>query len=114
MKKIVLLSFFSFVFLFPYSSFGQDNRTEDYAIISIFQKGKKNFMSVTIGSNSSEEKEFEKDKNEKRFDLSPVIKEMEKLNEQGYELFNSNVSMITASQYGGGLPFYYFLFKKKR
>ena len=114
MKKTLIFCLFTLIFLFPDLSFGQENRSEDYAIISIYQYGKKNRMSITIGSTSTEEKEFEKEKNEKRFDLAPIIEEMEKLNEKGYELFNSNVSMITASQYEGGLPFYYFLFKKKR
>ena len=37
--------------------------------------------------------------------LSAFTIELEKLNEIGYELFNSNVSMITGSQNGGGLLF---------
>ena len=96
------------------NSFGQENnqQTEEYAIISVFQKGKKNFISTTIGSVSTEEKEYDKEKNDKKFDLAPVVAEMERLNKMGYELFNSSTAMINIGN--GGLPFYVFVFKKKK
>ncbi len=89
-------------------------RTEDYAIISVFQRGKKNFVSVTVGSVSSEEKEYEAEKNDKRYDMAPIVEEMEKLNEQGYELVDHSAAIIPVGQYGGGMPFYSFVFKKHR
>ncbi|QNH63208.1 hypothetical protein [Hymenobacter sediminicola] len=86
-----------------------DSRTEEYAIVSVVQAGKKNFISTTIGSKSTEEKEFESEKNAKRFDMAPVIAELEKLNAQGFELVNgSNAAMGTA-----GLPFYTFTMKRR-
>lgn len=81
-------------------------------MISIYQFGKRNYMSVTIGSVSTEEKEFEKQKSEKKFDLAPVIAEMEKLNAQGYELVDHGSAIIPLSG-GGGNPFYTFLFRKR-
>ena len=84
-------------------------RTEEYAIVSVVQVGKKNYISTTIGSKSTDEKEFESEKNAKRNDMAPVILELEKLNEQGFELVNgSNAAMGTA-----GVPFYTFTLKRK-
>lgn len=107
---IALLSFSQFLY-------AQETQTEEYAIISVYQKGKKNFISTTIGSISTEEKEYEKSKNDKKYDMAPVIAEMERLNKMGYELFNSSTAMIPINITGKGntgLPFYVFVFKKKR
>lgn len=114
MKKLIFFSLFTLATLIPELSFGQEGRTEDYAIISVKQYGKKNFISITIGSESTEEKEYQKEKNDKAHDMAPVIEEMEKLNEKGYELFSSNVSIIPKGEVSGGNLFYYFIFIKKR
>lgn len=97
--------------LFAFASHKQTatTRTEEYAVVSVVQVGKKNYISTTVGSKSTEEKEFESEKNAKRNDMAPVIRELEKLNEQGFELVNgSNAAMGT-----GGLPFYTFTLKRK-
>jgi len=91
-----------------------DKRTEDYAVVSVFQSGKSNYVSVTIGSQPSEEKEYQKDKNDKRYDLAPVLAEVEKLNAQGFELVNGSAAIHNMSQYGGGQPFYSFILKRRR
>jgi hypothetical protein len=92
--------------LFAFASHKQTAaaRTEEYAIVSVVQIGKKNYISTTVGSKSTDEKEFESEKNAKRNDMAPVILELEKLNEQGFELVNgSNAAIGTA-----GTPFYTF------
>lgn len=88
-------------------------RTEEYAVVSVFQSGKSNYISITIGSRPSEEKEFDKEKNSKRYDLAPVLAEVEKLNAQGYELVNGSAAIHGMSQYGGGQPFYSFIMKRR-
>lgn len=90
-----------------------EDRTEEYAVVSVFQSGKSNYVSVTIGSKPSEEKEFEKEKNTKRYDLAPVLREVEKLNAQGFELVNGSSSIHNKNQYGGGQPFYSFIMKRR-
>jgi hypothetical protein len=119
MKKNLLIALISVLFASGLFSFVQQGspsntgRTEEYAIISVFQSGKSNFMSVTIGSQPSIEREYQKDKNEKRYDLAPVLAEVEKLNAQGFELVNGSAAIHGMNQYGGGAPFYAFIMKRK-
>lgn len=91
-------------------------RTEEYAVLSVFQDGKRNYISLTVGSKPTQEKEFQREKTEKRYDLAPVIREMETLNQQGFELVNSSTTIIPAGvshDVSGGNPFYTFTFKRK-
>jgi hypothetical protein len=117
MKIILNLISVSILLLISQITFGQaasTEQTEEYAIISVTQVGSKNYISITIGSVSTEEKEYEKQKNAKQFDMAPIIAEMEKLNKMGYKLFNSSAAMIPIGQYSGGYPFYCFVFKKEK
>lgn len=107
---LCVFSLFSFIELRRQAPAG---RTEEYAVISVFQSGKSNSMSVTIGSQPSVESEFQKEKNEKRYDLAPVLAEVEKLNAQGFELINGSAAIHGMNQYGGGSPFYSFIMKRK-
>ncbi|WP_022822496.1 hypothetical protein [Hymenobacter norwichensis] len=107
---LLLTGLFAFITRQPQVA---ENRTEEYAVVSVFQSGKSNYMSVTIGSRPSEEKEFEKEKTTKRFDLAPVLAEVEKLNTQGFELVNGSAAIHGMNQYGGGSPFYSFIMKRK-
>lgn len=120
MKKIVsvIVGGFCAVFtLVAFMSAGSqataEGRTEEYAVVSVYQSGKSNFISVTIGAKTSEEKEFQKEKNDKRYDLAPVLAEVEKLNAQGFELVNGSAAMHNMNQYGGGQPFYSFIMKRR-
>jgi hypothetical protein len=90
-------------------------RTEEYAIISAWQSGKKTRISVQIGSETTPDKEFEPEKGEKRFDMSPVVREMEALNAMGFELVTGNSAIIPQMTQGSGsgLPYYTFLFKRR-
>lgn len=103
--------------LLPLLSIAQSNeRTEEYAVISAWQAGRRTFISVTVGSTPTPEKEFEAEKGEKRFDLSPVIREMEALNAMGFELVSGGSTNMTSG--GGqiataGVPFYTFVFKRR-
>ena len=63
-------------------------RTEEYALVSVIQDGKRNYISITVGSLPTEEKEFEKAKADKKNDMAPIIRELERLNEQGFYLLN--------------------------
>jgi len=54
------------------------------------------------------------EKEDKRYDLAPIIEEMQKLNAQGFEAINFSNAIIPAGQYGGGFPFYtIFMIKRK-
>jgi hypothetical protein len=88
-------------------------RSEEYAIVSVYQKGKKNFISVTVGSESSEEKEYQKAKNDKKYDMAPIMRELEILNARGYELHSSSTAIVPLGQQAGGLPFYTFTLVRK-
>lgn len=91
-------------------------RTEEYAVISAWQAGKKTRISVQIGSETTPDKEFEPEKGDKRFDMSPVIREMEALNAMGFELVTGNSAIIPQMSQGSGgtgLPFYTFIFKRR-
>ncbi|MDE0773082.1 MAG: hypothetical protein OSB25_12895 [Salibacteraceae bacterium] len=88
-------------------------RTEEYAIISVIQDGKRNYISTTVGSLPTEEKEFEKEKADKKNDLSPIIKELERLNEQGFYLLNGSNAVVPYGQSRGGDIFYTFIMKRK-
>jgi hypothetical protein len=89
-------------------------RTEEYAVISAWQHGKKTRISVQVGSEATPDKEFEPEKGEKRFDMSPVIREMEALNAMGFELVTGNSAIMPQMTQGSGsgLPFYTFVFKR--
>jgi CO dehydrogenase/acetyl-CoA synthase alpha subunit len=91
-------------------------RTEEYAILSVFQEGKRNYISLTVGSQPTQEREFQKEKTEKKYDLAPVVREMESLNQQGFELVNSSTTIVPyaiSNDVAGGNPFYTFTFKRK-
>ncbi|MBK0401452.1 hypothetical protein I5M27_00565 [Adhaeribacter sp. BT258] len=107
----VIIGLFSFT-----TAETKNKRTEDYAIISVFQEGKVNYISVTVGSTPTTKEEFQREKAAKQYDMAPVIREMEKLNEQGFELVSSSTSVIpfgTSTGNTGGSPFYSFTFKRK-
>ena len=95
----------------------ESKRTEEYAILSVFQEGKTNYISVTVGATPTTKEEFQREKAAKQYDMTPIVREMEKLNEQGFELVNSSTSIIPFSSAGtgntGGSPFYTFTFKRK-
>jgi len=108
--KIFVLISISFL---PFYALCQSN-TEEYAVISVSQRGKKNFISIQIGAQATQEKEFQMEKEDKRYDLAPIIEEMQKLNAQGFEAINFSNAIIPAGQYGGGFPFYtIFMIKRK-
>jgi hypothetical protein len=88
-------------------------RTEEYAVISAWQIGRKTRISVQIGSESTPEKEFEPIKGEKQFDLGPVLREMEALNAMGFELVTGN-SAIWQPESAIPYPYYTFVFKRRR
>lgn len=115
--KNIFKFLFSILFLFSSAQLVAQEagvQTEEYAIISVFQRGKNNLMSTTIGSKSTDKKEFEKVATLKKYDMAPVIAEMERLNKMGYTLFSSSTSMITIRLGNIGLPYYTFVFIKKK
>jgi len=112
------LLFFTFNLLVPAVGHTQDvaQRTEEYAVISAWQQGRRTFISVQVGSVATPDKEFEAEKGGKPFDMSPVIREMEALNAMGFELVTGNSTMIPATTTSSGpfvLPFYTFVFKRR-
>jgi hypothetical protein len=102
--------------LIPSGTMAQQ-RTEEYAVISAWQAGNKTRISVQIGSVTTPDKEFEAEKGEKRFDMSPVIREMEALNAMGFELVTGNSAIMpsggTTAPGATGYPYYTFIFKRR-
>jgi hypothetical protein len=88
-------------------------RTEEYALVSVIQDGKRNYISITVGSLPTEEKEFEKAKADKKNDMAPIIRELERLNEQGFYLLNGSTAIVPYGQSRGGDLFYTFIMKRK-
>ena len=121
MKKFFLLVVVSLVGIAWLAGFISEkskatSRTEEYAVLSVVQEGKRNYISLTVGSQPTQEKEFQKEKSAKKYDLAPVIREMENLNQQGFELVNSSTAIIpygVSNDVSGGDPFYTFTFKRK-
>ena len=104
--------FFLVCLFAPWSASAQSGqRTEEYAVISAWQQGQRTFISVQIGSESTPDREFEPEKGGKRFDMSPVIREMETLNAMGFELVSGNSGVIAGPS--PLLPFYTFIFKRR-
>ena len=112
--KIILI-----VFLLGFTkSFAQttSNNTEEYAIIDVFEYGKKKIIRVTIGEEPAQEKEWTKEKTEVNGDFSPVMKELNKLNSLGFELVNMSTTYTTqdAGQFiTTGTPRFTFMMLKK-
>lgn len=116
MRFILPLTLLLFVMLPTMALAQSGQRTEEYAVISAWQAGKKTRISVQIGSETTPDKEFEPEKGEKRFDMSPVIREMEALNALGFELVTGNsaiIPQVSQGSGGTGLPFYTFVFKRR-
>jgi len=116
LKLIISTTLATIAFTFmAFTNFTPDApmRTEEYAIISVIQDGKRNYISTTVGSMPTEEKEFDKEKADKKNDLTPIIKELEKLNEQGFYLLNGSNAIVPYGQSRGGDIFYTFIMKRK-
>jgi len=79
----------------------QDNseRTEEYAIVDVFEYGKKKVIRITVGERPAREKEWKKEKTSIRGDMSPVMIELGKLNKRGFRLLNMSTTYTTV---GGG------------
>jgi hypothetical protein len=74
-------------------------RTEEYAILDVFEYGKKKVIRITVGERPAREKEWKKEKTDIRGDMSPVMKELGKLNKRGFKLLTMSTSYTTV---GGG------------
>lgn len=117
MRQLLLVSgiLLGITLLIPLGTMAQQ-RTEEYAVISAWQAGKKTRISVQIGAETTPDKEFEPEKGDKRFDMSPVIREMEALNAMGFELLTGNSAIIPGATGPGGtagIPYYTFVFKRR-
>ena len=74
-------------------------RTEEYAILDVFEYGKKKIIRITVGERPAREKEWKKQKTDLRGDMSPVMIELGKLNKRGFKLLNMSTTYTTV---GGG------------
>lgn len=82
-------------------------RTEEYAIVEVQQYGLKLLINITIGENPTERVVWEREKTDRVGEFSPVIKELDKLNMQGFELLNvSSLAYNTT-------PVHTFMLRKK-
>ncbi len=104
--KSLLIAVFSLLTIFiTLSSFIRktsdvpQGRTEEYAIVDIIQLGKRKMIRVTKGSEPSTETEWKKLDTDTRDDYTPVIKVLNRLNEEGYELLNASLAYTSV---GGG------------
>ncbi len=91
-------------------------RTEEYAIVDIIQYGKKKSIRVTKGTEPSTETDWKKVETDKRDDLTPIIKVLNQLNEEGYELLNASLAYTSiggGSTFSYGEPVHSFMMVKK-
>lgn len=98
MKKTVLI-FLTLILASSLGVYAQETQTEEYAIIDAYQVGKKTVIRVTIGEEIPSEEVWKIEKTEVSEDMSPVMKELNKLNRQGYKLLNMTTTFSTP---GGG------------
>ena len=77
----------------------ESERTEEYAILDVFEYGKKKIIRITVGERPAREKEWKKEKTDLRGDMSPVMVELGKLNKRGFKLLNMSTTYTTV---GGG------------
>jgi hypothetical protein len=109
------LSFLFLSFAAGKFCYGQTGiQTEEYAILNVLQEGKRNYISVTIGSEKTEEKEYQSGKVGQLYDMTLVLAKMEELNQMGYTLFSSSNGVVPIQQGSSGVPFYTFVFVKKK
>ncbi len=124
MKKTIIISTALIVISITIFGFTQKatstlSRTEEYAIVDVLEIGKKKYIRVTVGETPTQEVVWEKEKTDQRGDFSPVIKELNKLNDQGFELVNVSLAYTTIAMAGSsaisreGDPRHTFLLKKK-
>src|SRR5690606_1480251 len=81
-----------------------NSRTEEYAIVDVIQSGKRKYIRVTRGTEPTTETEWKKEKTGDRDDFTPIITELNQLNEQGFELLNASLAYQTIS--GGNVTLY--------
>ena len=115
MKKITLITTVAIMFM-SFNSIAQDNQTEEYAIVDVFELRKKKIIRTTIGDEPAIEKEWNKEKTEIAGDFSPVMKELKELNKKGFELLNMSTTYTTpgGGQYAThGTPRFTFMMVKK-
>ena len=92
-----------------------NSRTEDYAIVDVIDNGKKKFIRVTKDAEPTTETEWKREKTEDRDDYRPVLKVLNQLNEQGFELLNGSLAYETSSGGSAGYPRQsYFMIKKAK
>lgn len=120
--KSLLIAVFSLLTIFiTLSSFIRktsdvpQGRTEEYAIVDIIQLGKRKMIRVTKGSEPTTETEWKKVDTDTRDDYTPVIKVLNKLNEEGYELLNASLAYTTVASSNPvyGDPRHTFMMVKK-
>ncbi|MDB5274061.1 MAG: hypothetical protein JWO58_2428 [Chitinophagaceae bacterium] len=115
MKILFHLSFLFLFFVAGKFCYGQTGtQTEEYAILNVLQEGKRNYISVTIGSQKTEEKQYDIGKIGQLYDMSLVISKMTELNKMGYTLFSTSNGVVPIQQGSTGVPFFTFVFVKKK
>lgn len=72
-----------------------NSRTEEYAIVDVIQSGSRKFIRVTKGIDPTTEAEWKGEKTKDSEDYTPVIKVLNQLNEQGFELLNTSLAYST-------------------
>jgi hypothetical protein len=114
---LIASSFFLLGFVTIGTKQSEVKKTEEYAMVEVIEVVKKKIIRTTIGEEPAQEKEWEKTKTDIEGDMGPVMKELNALNEKGFELVNVSLSysVPTSSQgYSGpGYPRHTFMFKKK-
>jgi len=100
MKKMIGL--IALLFLVGVNAVSAQNdleRTEEYAILDVFEYGKKKVIRITVGERPAREKEWKRQKTDIRGDMSPVMIELGKLNKRGFKLLSMSTTYTTV---GGG------------
>jgi hypothetical protein len=100
MKKLIgIITLLTLVGASTVSAQDERVRTEEYAILDVFEYGKKKVIRITVGERPAREKEWKRQKTDIRGDMSPVMVELGKLNKRGFKLLNMSTTYTTV---GGG------------
>lgn len=115
MKQAIYILTFLLVIICSAVS-GQDFQTEEYAIVDVFEFRKSKTIRITLGEADPTEIEWKTERDNNSGNFSEVIKQLNILNKQGFELLNMTTTYTTSD--GGeivtpGTPRFTFMLVKK-
>ncbi len=115
MKKILLVLGLAFG-TFAMQGQVEQAPSEEYAIVDVIERGYQKSIRISIGEEEATERVWKTESTNRIGDFSPVIKVLNDLNRQGFELLTMSTSHITIDGYGvmsDGDPRFTFMMVRK-